>query len=90
MVLVDFLVKVMCHRAEVLTGGHLEEVPDALLQRALIAFEAEHIVTALGDDLCGDGALTAHRIDGDDATCELEELQQFRNGGDRVVNRIGS
>jgi hypothetical protein len=64
--------------------GHREELLDRLLEVALVAFEPQHIVAALGDNLLGDGALAAHGIDGHETPLEIKQLQQLRDRRDLV------
>jgi hypothetical protein len=51
----------------------------------LVFFDAQHIVGASVDDLCGNLCLSAHDVYGDDTTVERQQLQQLRNGGDFVA-----
>ena len=45
-----------------------DEQFDILAQGPLIALERQHVVGLLVDDLLGDGALAANRVEGDDGT----------------------
>ena len=65
----------------------LREEPCILVQGSLIAFEGEDVVGALGEDLGGDVALTAHGVDGDDGAFDREHVEKLGNGGDFV--RLG-
>jgi len=42
------------------------------VQGALVALEAWHVVAALGANLGGDGILTAHGINRDDAALQFQ------------------
>jgi hypothetical protein len=53
-------------------------------QRALIAFEREHIIGALVAHLGGNLFLATHRINGDDSALDREQIKQFRNCSDLV------
>ena len=55
------------------------------MQAALVAFDAQDIVTFLLHDGRDDGALGAHGVDGDHGPREVEHGQQFRDGGDLVA-----
>lgn len=57
---------------------------DILQQTPLIAFQAQHVVAALANDLFGDFLLTTHGIDGDDGAGNIQALQELGNGGDFV------
>ena len=50
----------------------------------VIGFKAQHIVGLTGDDVCGNGLLAAHGINGDDAAFNAQELEQLGNGGDFI------
>ena len=54
------------------------------MQRSLIAFERDDVVGFLVLDLLGDGALAAHRVDGDDGALDRHHVEQRRNGDDLV------
>ncbi len=64
--------------------GVVEEEGDVGMQGGLIALEGEQVVAALIDDLPGDLAMAAHRIDGDDRALERMHFQQLRDCGDLV------
>src|SRR2546429_1952415 len=68
----------------------LEIVGHVLVQRALIAFQTEHVIGFLADDLCVNLTLAAHRIDSYDAACDLQYLQKSRNCGDFIRFLLGS
>ena len=53
-------------------------------QRSLIAFQPKNIIGLLLDDLSRDGALTTHRIDGDDRPLDRQQVQQFRDRDDLI------
>ena len=59
------------------------------MQRALIAFQRQHVVAALIDDLPGNLALTVERISGHDGAFEGQHLQQLRHRGDLVRLGLG-
>ena len=53
-------------------------------QRGLVAFQGQHVVAALVDDLFGDVPLATHRIGGDGASFEVEKPQKLGNRRDLV------
>lgn len=66
-------------------GGRVPEGPglllpdeefDILARRALIALEGKDIVCSSVDDLAGDVALAAHRVDGDDGALDGQHVQR--------------
>jgi hypothetical protein len=57
---------------------------DILAQRSLIALEGKDIVGSPVDDLAGDVALAAHRVDGDDGALDGQHVQQPGDGDDLV------
>ena len=65
-------------------GGVIEEGPDVVVQRALVALERQHVVPALPQDLLGDGALAVEGIGRDDGVLEREHGQEPRHRGDLV------
>ena len=56
-----------------------EECFEALVQSRLVAFDRQTLVGLLGDDLFGNLCLTAHRVNRDQCTGNLNHLQQFRD-----------
>ena len=50
----------------------VEEVPDIVIHRPLIALEREGVVAALVDDLLGDCPLAIERVNGDDGPLERQ------------------
>jgi hypothetical protein len=85
----DGLEEVGLHVGVIARIGVDERLLDLGGERLLVAFERKHVVAALRDDLLGDLGLTAHRVDGDDAALEREQLQQGGDGGDLVGLRLG-
>ncbi len=71
---------VRCRRGE----AHL----DILLQCPLIAFESQHIVAPLVEDLLGNRPLAAHGVDGHDTASDGQLLQEFGQGGDLIGFRV--
>ena len=72
---------------------HVGEIPllllgderlDVVVQRALVAFQRQHVVGSLPHDLRGDHPLATHRVDGDDRTLHVDHVQQRRNGDDLI------
>lgn len=63
-------------------------IEEGLLDRRqelrLIVLDGDNAVAATGDDLLDDLFLTAHRIDRDQRTLQVDLLQKLRNGGDLV------
>ena len=62
--------------------GH--EQFDILAQRALVALQGEDVIGLLVEDLLGDVALAAHRVDGDDGALDRHHVEQLRDGDDLV------
>ena len=56
----------------------MQEVFDRLMQNALVAFESQHILATLVDDLRRNLTLTTHGIDGNEATSPFQKLKQLR------------
>ena len=75
MVFVHLFDVVMSQVGEVGLLGHHEEILDRLLEGALVAFESQQIVAAVGDYLLGQGALAAHGINSDEAALEFQQFQ---------------
>jgi len=59
---------------------------NCLLHRALVAFDSQHMLTALVEDLHDDVALAAHGINGNGAPSQLTQLQKL--GGNRYLVRL--
>ena len=55
------------------------EQVNIVAQAALVAFQRQHVVGLLVDDLLCDVALAAHRIDGDDRAFDRHQVEQFRD-----------
>src|SRR4051794_24514414 len=53
-------------------------------RRALVAFQGEDVIGLLIEDCPGDVALAADRVDGHDGAFESHQVEQLRNGDDRV------
>ena len=51
----------------------------------MIAFECEEIVASLLQDLLGDVGLASHGINGDNASFDQQQLQQFWTRGDLIT-----
>jgi hypothetical protein len=51
---------------------HLPNILDRFLERALVTLESQHIVRALGEDLCGDRGLAAHGVDGHQTAAQFQ------------------
>jgi len=51
-VFIDLFRVVVHDTGEVARGRGGEQLPHLLLQRFLVAFEPEHVMTALGNDIC--------------------------------------
>jgi len=77
-VLVHLLEEVTAHPRKVLGLGYSEEILDRLVQAALAAFEAQHLVAAFANDLRGDRAPTAHGIEGADRRSQAVSNRQCR------------
>ena len=54
------------------------------VQVRMVGLEIEYVISLRIDDGFGDGLLTPHGINGDDAAFQSEELQQLRDGRDLV------
>ncbi|CAM3901610.1 hypothetical protein POHY109586_24440 [Polaromonas hydrogenivorans] len=54
------------------------------VQVAVVALEVEHVVRFTVHDGFGDGLLTPHGVNGDDAALDAQQLEQLGNGGDFV------
>ncbi len=67
----------------------LEEEAHVVMQQALIALEAQQVMPAAFDNLSGDLALAAHGIDRHRRAAQVEQVQQFWDGGD-FINLLGS
>jgi hypothetical protein len=52
---------------------------NVIAQGPLIAFQSEDIIGLLLDDLARDGALAAHRVNGDDRAFDRQEVEQLRD-----------
>src|SRR5215470_19365473 len=50
----------------------------------VIVLERQEVVPTLVQDLCSNGRLTAHRINGDNATVDRQELKEFWYGRDLI------
>jgi hypothetical protein len=50
----------------------------------VIALECQEIVATLVQDVRSNGGLTAHRINGDNAACDGEQVEQGWNSRDLV------
>lgn len=61
-----------------------EEPLDVFVQGRVVVLHGQHVVGFLLHDLRRDRALTAHRVDGDRDTSDVEEPQQLRDGDDLV------
>jgi hypothetical protein len=89
MFVVDLLGGAVRNVLEVGGLGGREVLFHRLVQRTLIPFESQHVVTALIDDSLRNGSLAAHRVDGHDASVQLQQRQQLRDGGDLVRLLLG-
>jgi hypothetical protein len=69
--------------------GRDERLLDLGGQGALVALERQDIAPALRHDLFGDSALTAHGIDGDNASLQVQQRQNLRDGRDLIGLRLG-
>ena len=70
---------------EVLHGVDLLEGPLGCGQHGrLIALEREQVVPALVADELGNGHLTPHRIDADQTVGDVEDSEEFGDGGDLI------
>ena len=54
-----------------------------------VVFQCQHVMSAAVENGSGDLRLSAHRIDGDDRSGQVELLQQQRNGSDFVGLFLG-
>jgi hypothetical protein len=61
---------------EVVLQSLVQQRSDVRFEAALVAFDRQHIVAALVDDLRRDGFLRAHRIDADDRIFDIYQVQQ--------------
>ena len=59
------------------------------MKRSLISLQGQGIVSALIDDLLGDGALAIERVGGHDRPFQPQHLQQLWHGGYLVRLRVG-
>ena len=83
---------VLAHRAGEVVGdaleveflGSLEKVANVFVQLALILLHRQQIVGLNLYDLPGDLLLAAHGVDGDDASGEIQHVQQL--GGIAVIS----
>jgi hypothetical protein len=71
-----------------MTGPSRLESLDVLAQRALIAFEGQDVIGLLFQDLFGDIALTADRVDGHDGAFDIQHLEEVGNG-DHLIGFLG-
>ena len=62
----------------------LEEAPHLMVEDGVVLLQREHVVRVLPDDVGCDGLLASHRVDGDDAPCEVQDSQQLRDGRDLI------
>jgi len=79
MVLVHFFIEGIVDTGKLIGLGHREEILDRLVQGMLVAFESQHVLRTLVDELGGKPALTTHGIEGDDATGQLQQLRDRRD-----------
>ena len=73
------------HGAIAAQFGIREELPDIIMQAALIAFQGEHVIGFAGHDAGRDGGLCPHGVDADDQAFESQHGEQFRDGRDLVA-----
>lgn len=52
---------------------------DRLMKFLVIGFESQNIITTLFDDLSRDFLLTTHRVNRDDGSFAVDQLQSFGN-----------
>ena len=57
-----------------------ERVLNRLVQTGLVALNRQQVIRLPGDDLLGNGALAAHRIDTDEEAFQVQGIEQFGNG----------
>ena len=57
---------------------------DILAKSPLIAFERQHVIGLFVEDLLGDGALAADRVEGDDGALDRQEIKQLGDCDDLV------
>jgi hypothetical protein len=78
---------VVSHVLESFRGasGITDQIAHLLVERGLIALDREQVISALVDDLFGDLALTAHRIDAHHQTLDVQGFEQLRDGRDLVA-----
>ena len=86
----DGFVVVMCATGEVLLLTDVPERVDLVVQVFVIALQRQHVVGLAGADGRGDALLAAHRVDGDDAALDRQQLQQRRNRRDFVGLLLGA
>jgi hypothetical protein len=68
----------------------VQTVDDLGVEDGMVALEGQDVVSALVDDLLGDGLLSAHGVDGHDGIGQVQHLQQCRNCGDLIGLRGAS
>ena len=64
-----------------------EGILNCLMQVGLIAFDGQQVICTPGDDLLGNGALAAHRINTDKEAFHVQGIKQFRDRRDLVTLR---
>ena len=68
-----------------LSDAFVEQEPDIVEQGRLVALDGEHILSAPGEEILGEGALGEHRIGGDGAPGDVgQRLEQGDDGADFV------
>lgn len=77
----------MGHRLGCRVHG-IEAGLDGLVEAGLVGLHDQDVVGPLPHDLLGDLSLAAHGVQGDDAALQIQDLQQFWDGGDLVALAI--
>lgn len=78
------LLKVRRDVAKLLLLSETEGICDMLIQIALILFKRQHIIALLLNDLGSNGSLRSHRINGDDASFQHEQVEEVRKSCDLI------
>jgi hypothetical protein len=68
------LMKVMLNASKVLAVGMVKQLLDILMEITVIPFQRQDVIPLLGNDLCRNFRLTAHGINTDHRSIEVEHL----------------
>jgi hypothetical protein len=79
------LVTAHLHSCEVVLHLVEKEIDDALVKGRLVAFDGQHVVGLLLDDLLGDLGLAAHGVDSHHRPGHFQQIEQLGDGSDLVA-----